>query len=98
MSTNLPVLLGAQSAPFSWSLSLPLAVRVLPQAVTEPRLAVVGDTVRVSLAVMLLHRTSGVRLTAGSEVFPVAGQDGPDVAVLEARPWQTSWREPGGLL
>ena len=87
LSTNFPDLLGAQSAPFSWSFPLPLAVSVLPQAVTELRLAVVGHTVRVSLAVMLLHRTSGVRLTAGSEVFPVAGQDGSQVSVLETRPW-----------
>ena len=98
MSTKFPDLLGAQSAPFSWSFPLPLAVSVLPQAVTELRLAVVGDTVRVSLAVMLLHRTSGVRLTARSEVLSVAGQDGSDVAVLETWTWKTRWRESRGVL
>merc|ERR550519_799235 len=87
--------LGTQSAPFSWSFSLPLAVSVFSQSVTELGPAVVVHTVRVSQTVVLLHWTSGVRLTAGSEVFPVSGQDGSDVAVLEARLRETSWWEPG---
>ena len=85
MSTELTPLLGTQSAPFSWSFSLPLAVSVFSQSVTELGPTVVVHTVRVSLAVVLLHWTSGVCLTAGSEVFPVSGQDGSDVAVWEAR-------------
>ena len=56
---------------------------MLSESVTELRLAVVIKTVRVALTVMVLHGTSGVRLTAPSEVFPVPGQDGSDVAVLE---------------
>ena len=94
----MPDLLGAQPAPFSRSFPLPLTVLVLPQSVTELGLAVVLHTVRVTLAVVLLHWTPGVRLTAGSEILAVPGQDNSDVAVWEARPRQTSWLESGGLL
>ena len=71
---------------------------MLSDSVTELWLAVVIHTVRVALTVMVLHGTSGVCLTAPSEVFPVSGQDGSDVAVLEAGSWQASWWEPSGLL
>ena len=90
--------LGTQSTPFSWSFSLPLTVSVLSEPVTELGPAVAIHTVRITLAVMLLHGTPGVSLAAGSEILAVSGQVGSDVSVGEARPRKTRWLVGCGFL
>ena len=69
---------------------------MLPESVTELGPAVAVHTVGVALAVVLLHGTPGVSLTAGSEILPISGEDGSDVRVSEARPRKTRCLVSGG--